>query len=1128
MPFVHLHVHSEYSLLQSACRITKLVEKAASLGQTALAVTDSGALYGAVEFSIACENAGIKPIIGCELMVSTADVPSHKSAAYPLTLLCENEEGYHNLCVLVSESSRSSLGGVPCCGRTLLSEHSAGLIALSGGRGGEIARSLLTGDMNGAQSAAKWLAKTFNGNFYIEAVNSCDDESVLLCGKLRELSALTGIKLCPTNDVRCIERSDSSTYRVLSAIGSGRRLSEPNPEDYFTDDNYLKSEEEMGRLFSPQELELTAQIAQRCNVRFEFGKTKLPLFRVERVEDNYAYFETLCKKGALKRYGAISAQIEERLSYELDIIREMGFTDYFLIVWDFIRFAKKNDIPVGPGRGSGAGSLCAYCMGITDIDPLRFELIFERFLNPERVSMPDFDIDFCNERRGEVIEYVKRRYGADHVAQIIAFDTLKARGAIRDAARVLGVNQSTADALAKLVPAMCASLSQEAENGALKELCERDREAAALIRTAVQIEGMPRHNTVHAAGVVITRSPVTDYVPVKYEDGSALTQYTMGILEKLGLLKMDFLGLRNLTVIKKTCDIIKQNIPDFDISLIDDTDPQVYEMLSNGGTQGVFQFESAGMTSVLAQLSPSSVEDLTAALALYRPGPMSSIPVYIANRHKKPEEIQYAHPLLKNILSVTYGCIVYQEQVMQICRTVAGYSFGKADLVRRAMAKKKHELMERERSAFVYGSEENCGAVANGVSEDIANKIFDEMAQFASYAFNKSHAAAYAVLAYRTAFLRKYYYVEYMSVLISSISDWTEKVAEYAADLSENKIKLLPPDINESFVDFTPENGAVRFGLCGIRNLGRNAAQGIVNERSAHGKFKSEEDFCVRTAGLGLTSRTLETLIGAGAFRCFAHNSRQQIENLGALIDYARRKYQREESGQLDLFADESEGFVFKQAAEYQRSYLLSLERSAIGFYLSEHPSVQFISRADTDCVFFADALNMQEGRVFSVMALVTSFRLHTSKSGSLMAFVQAEDSSGAGEVLLFPDAYAKTGRLAEGEVYSLRVRLSRKGGRTGLICERATKAQALPEHTLKTLYVKLESESSTLSGAVANTLKCFAGTSAVRLCFSDTRAVKRINRLLGVRICRELIAKLESIVGKDSIVVKETSQKSP
>lgn len=1122
MPFVHLHVHTEYSLLQSACRIPRLIERAKALRQTALAVTDTGVLYGAVEFAVACEAAGIKPIIGCELPVTESSVPDSRSAAYPLTLLCENDEGYRNLCVLVSEASRYAATGAPRCGMELLKRHSAGLIALSGGRAGEAAQLVLRGEMEAAREYTGRMSRIFEGRFYLEAVNARDDESALICKGLRALSALTGVRLCPTNDVRCVTRDDSRTFRVLSCIGSGRRLSDPDPDNIPADELYLKSEEEMLRLFTPEELAAAAHIAERCDVRFEFGKTKLPLFRAHGVEDNAQYLERLCRSGAKKRYGEPSAQVNERLSYELGVIKSMGFTDYFLIVWDFIRFARRNDIPVGPGRGSGAGSLCAYCMGITDIDPLRFGLIFERFLNPERVSMPDFDIDFCNERRGEVIEYVKRRYGADHVAQIIAFDTLKARGALRDAARVMGVRQSSADAAVKLVAAYGATLAEEAGRGELKELCGRDPEAAALVRTALEIEGMPRHNTVHAAGVVITREPVTSYVPVQHEGEDTLTQYTMGVLEKLGLLKMDFLGLRNLTVIKKTCDLIKRSCPEFDINSVDDADPEVYRMLSNGGTQGVFQFESAGMTAVLAQLSPASVEDLTAALALYRPGPMSSIPTYIANRHKKPEDITYAHPLLKDILGVTYGCIVYQEQVMQICRTVAGYSLGRADLVRRAMAKKKHELMERERSAFIYGTEENCGALANGVDEQTAQRIFDEMSQFASYAFNKSHAAAYAVLAYRTAYLRRYYYAEYMSVLMSSVSDWTEKVAEYAADLAENGVKLLPPDINKSLVDFAPENGAIRFGLCGLKNLGRACAQGIVDERQAHGAYLGEEDFCVRTAGLSLTVKTLETLIGSGALSGFAHGRSAQLAAAGALLDYARRKRAREESGQLDLFGEEESGFVFPPAQERPAAYLLGLERAAVGFYLSGHPSAQYLDRADADCVFVSDAAAQPEGRAFSLMAQVTAFRLHTAKSGALMAFAQAEDGTGTTELVLFPDAYARTGRLAEGEVYSLRTRLSKKGGRTSLVCEGAAKAQTLPQHGVSTLYVKVQSNDAALINAVGELLSAYRGISPARLCYADTRAVKRLGGINGVRICSELTQRLERLVGSGGVAVRQ------
>ncbi|MBQ8196402.1 MAG: DNA polymerase III subunit alpha, partial [Oscillospiraceae bacterium] len=695
---------------------------------------------------------------------------------------------------------------------------------------------------------AKQYREIFTDGFYLELMNHSTDTETNIVMQLRQLSAESGIPVCPTNDVHYIMPSDSGTQRVLYCIGQNKQLKDNDPSRLPTEEYYLKSYDEMRRYFSEEELTNTARIAEQCGFDFEFGVTRLPHFTAEGITDNPAYFRKLVFNGARKRYGELSESITSRLEYELGIIQKMGFVDYYLIVWDFIRYAKKQDIPVGPGRGSGAGSLCAYCMGITDIDPIRYNLLFERFLNPERVSMPDFDIDFCNERRQEVIEYVRRRYGSDHVAQIIAFDTMKARGALRDAARVLGIPYSSADAAAKLIPHFRSTLAEEAQHGELAKLCASRSEIRTLVNIAKEIEGMPRHATTHAAGIVITRDPASEYVPLQTDNGETVTQYTMGILEKLGLLKMDFLGLRNLTVIKRAEELVRREQPDFNIRSIDEHDREVFEMLSAGGTMGVFQFESDGMTSVLQRLKPESIEDLTAALSLYRPGPMASIPTYIENKHKKPEDIQYRHPLLKDILSVTYGCIVYQEQVMQICRVIGGYSYGRADLVRRAMAKKKQDVMEKERSAFVYGTDSNCGAIANGVPEDVANAIFDEMSSFASYAFNKSHAAAYATVAYQTAYLRKHHYLPYMTALITSVLDWTDKMVEYICDLSDNGVKLLPPDINHSFAEFSVENGCVRYGLLAVKNLGRGFINSIIKERN-NGEYTSVIDFCNRMAG---------------------------------------------------------------------------------------------------------------------------------------------------------------------------------------------------------------------------------------------------------------------------------------
>ena len=955
-------------------------------------------------------------------------------------------------------------------------------------------------------------------------MNHATDEETQLVMQLRRLSQESGIPVCPTNDVHYIHRTDSHTQLVLSCIGQNKQLKDKDVYRLATDEYYLKNYDEMRRYFSEEELAITASIAQQCNVEFQFGVTRLPHYSAEGVTDNPTYFRKLVYNGARKRYGELTAEHTARLEYELDIIEKMGFVDYYLIVWDFIRYARKQDIPVGPGRGSGAGSLCAYCMGITDIDPIRYNLLFERFLNPERVSMPDFDIDFCNERRQEVIEYVRHRYGTDHVAQIIAFDTMKARGALRDAARVLGISHTSADAAAKLIPNFRSTLEEEADRGELAALCAEQPEIRSLVNIAKEIEGMPRHATTHAAGIVITREPAAEYVPLRTDDGETVTQYTMGILEKLGLLKMDFLGLRNLTVIKRAEELIQKERPDFGIKKIDEHDSSVYEMLSAGGTMGVFQFESDGMTGVLQRLKPESIEDLTAALSLYRPGPMASIPTYIENKHKDPDKIIYRHPLLKDILSVTYGCIVYQEQVMQIFRTLAGYSLGRADIVRRAMSKKKQDVMEKERSAFVYGTESNCGAIANGVPEDVANAIFDEMSSFASYAFNKSHAAAYATVAYQTAYLRKHYYLPYMSALITSVLDWTDKMVEYIGDLSNNGVKLLPPDINRSYAGFSVENDAVRYGLRAIKNLGRNFIDSIIRERN-NGEYLSAADFCSRMAAHDNSRRYMESLIKSGAFDRLHPNRHQLVSATDHLLEIAQAEYSRNSTGQLDLFdisGDSPEEVILPDVEEYGQAEKLMYEREMIGLYISGHPADAIISKAPEDCVYIADAVAQREGKQLSALGLIIGMKKHTTKAGRTMAFLQLEDSSGSMECIVFPEVYDTCSRiLRAGELMLIRGRISAKDETPKLLAEAVIPTAQLAEHSVQTLFVNLHSSDSARIATVTNLLHEYVGMSGVRLCYMDSRKVFRPNELRGVRICTDLTAKLAKICGNSNIIIK-------
>ena len=1114
--FVHLNVHTEYSLQSGACRLGALVKAAKALGQEAIAITDTSALYGAVEFFEACKSEGIKPIIGCTVLIAEDSRLKPRRAGfepYSLTLLCENEQGYKNLCRIIS----AQRGDPPLTDMDSLREHSSGLIALSGALGGEIPCLLSENRADEAKKAALRYADIFNGSFFLELNSHNTAEETRLCGLLRELSKETGIPAVPTNNVHYVQKNESSVQRMLSSIGGGKKLSESDPKALPTDEHYLKSEAEMRLFFTEEELSCTVEIADRCNFEFEFGKIKLPLFSKDGVSDNAAYFRSLVNKGAQKRYGNVTKEIQSRLDYEISVIEKMGFADYFLIVWDFVRYAKKQNIPVGPGRGSGAGSLCAYCLGITDVDPLRYNLLFERFLNPERISMPDFDIDFCNERRGEVIEYVKRRYGEDRVANIVAMDTLKARAALRDAGRVMGISPRAVDAAAKAVTSYNTTLSAELERGELRGLYSSDPEIKRLVDAALQIEGFPRHTTVHAAGVVITREPAAEYVPLEYSDGRYTAQYDMTALEKLGLLKMDFLGLNYITVIQKTCNKVREKYPAFDIRKIDDTDPSVYKMLSAGGTVGVFQFESDGMTSVLRRLKPQSVEDLMAAMALYRPGPMSSIPKYIENRKKPPEEITYIHPLLKDILGETFGCMVYQEQVMRICREIGGYSYGRADLVRRAMSKKKHDVMENERRAFIYGTDSNAGALKNGVSEEAANAIFDEMSGFASYAFNKSHAAAYSTVAYQTAFLRCHYYAEYMASLISA---FPEKLAEYAADLHDSNTRLLPPDINKSYADFSVEDGAVRLGFSAVRNVGRAFAEALVRERQ-NGEFLSVEDFAVRMFSAHISRNYMEALIKCGAFDAFPQNRNQLLQSLDGLLGFAAAKYSAQSSGQLDLFEAEDSEFSYPAYPAPSALQKLRMEREFVGVYVSGHPADAYLSRADEASVFAADLEYLNVGTSVSLIAMLNAFRRHTAKNGSPMAFAEFEDSTGAAECVIFGSVLDKTERPVTGEIYALRGRITVKNGRRGFTVDSMQPADTIPEKRQKTLYLNFTSDADPRIPQAAELLRKFRGTSRVRFCFEDVREVRRAVGLHGVRITQPLLSALKKLLGESEVVVK-------
>ena len=1036
--FVHLHLHTEYSLLDGDCRIDRLAQRCKELGQSAVAITDHGCMNGAVEFYRACKKEGIKPIIGCEVYVAPRShldkVHGVDQNPFHLVLLCKNAQGYQNLIKLVSIANVEGFYQKPRIDHALLEQYHEGLICLSACLSGELPRYLLSGQMDQARETVQFYHRLFGDDYFIELQDHGLEQQQRILPLMARIAREEGIGLVATNDCHYLQKEEAADQQVLVCIQTGSTVAEGSPLEFPTQEFYVKSGDEMKALLGeyPGAIENTVKIAARCGFDFEFGVTKLPYFQVPGEEDNETFFRRICKEGLEKRYGSPPPkEAVERLEYELGVITQMGYVDYYLIVWDFIRYARSRDIPVGPGRGSGAGSIAAYAIGITNIDPLRYQLLFERFLNPERVTMPDFDIDFCQKRRQEVIDYVTRRYGADHVAQIVTFGTMAARGVIRDVGRVTGLPYQTCDRIAKMVPRKLGITIRQAleESKDLAALYQSDAQAHNLLETAVRLEGMPRNASTHAAAVVITREPTDSYVPLQRNDDVIVTQYTMTTIEQLGLLKMDFLGLRNLTIIKECEDNIRKFQPDFSVEHLPDDDPQVYQMLSAGDSDGVFQLESAGIKRVLTQLKPTSLEDIIAVISLYRPGPMASIPTYVENRHH-PEKIKYLHPLLEPILKVTNGCVVYQEQVMQICRSLAGYSYGRADLVRRAMAKKKHDVMEQERQYFLYGHQnpdgtQDCvGAVANGVSPEIANRIFDEMSDFASYAFNKSHAAAYAVVAYQTAYLKCHYRSIYMAALLSSVMGDTDKVTEYIAACRENGIQVLPPDVNqgeEGFVSLGRDK--IAFGLLAIKNLGQGVIRQIVEQRQSGGPFVSLYDFCKRMQGGELNKRAVEGLILSGAFDSFPHNRRQMLQCYEKMLDQIRQQESREAAGQLNLFSlggVKQPEFPVPPAEEFSRQELLEREKETIGVYLSGHPLDRLEgARLPVKVTPIASLIHQEEedlsrldGKDYWVLGVIRQKQVKSTKSGAPMATITLEDKTSSMEVLVFPRQYEPNIRL--------------------------------------------------------------------------------------------------------------------
>ena len=1035
MNFTHLHVHTEYSLLDGSAKIPELIKRVKELGMDSIAITDHGVMFGVIDFYRAAKAEGIKPIIGCEVYVAPGsrfdkEVSVSDDKYHHLVLLAENETGYFNLIKIVSKGFVDGYYYKPRVDMEVLSQYHEGIIALSACLAGEVPRLLVRGMYESACDVALRYEKIFGkGNYFLELQDHGISEQGYVNQQLVRMSGELDIPLVATNDIHYIYAEDAKAHDVLLCIQTQKKVSDENRMRYTGGQYYCKSAEEMAALFSyaPEAVENTHKIAQRCNVEIEFGVTKLPKYEVPKGYDSKSYLYYLCEEGLNKRYPDCDEEKRERLSYELSVIEKMGYVDYFLIVWDFINYAKKNGIAVGPGRGSAAGSIVAYCLEITDIDPIKYNLIFERFLNPERVSMPDIDIDFCYERRGEVIDYVVKKYGTDRVVQIVTFGTMAAKGVIRDVARALDISYQTADTLAKMIPnELGITIDRALEiNREFKERYENDEETHELIDMCRKLEGLPRHTSMHAAGVVISQKSVDEYVPLsRSSDGTIVTQFTMTTLEELGLLKMDFLGLRTLTVIQNAVKLVNDSGIPLDIKRIDFNDKEVYDLLASGKTEGVFQLESAGMKNFMKELKPENIEDIIAGISLYRPGPMDFIPKYILGKNSK-DTINYDCPQLKPILDPTYGCIVYQEQVMQIVRDLAGYTLGRSDLVIRAMSKKKASVMEKEKYNFVYGNEEEGvpGCIKRGISEEVATKIFDDMIAFAKYAFNKSHAACYAVVAYETAFLKTHYPVEFMAALMTSVMDNSTKVSEYIMSCRQMGIKLLPPDINEGFYHFSVSNGAIRYGLGAIKNLGKPVIEAIVAERKKNGLFSDLTDFVNRMSGKEVNKRTIESFIKSGAFDGFCATRKQLMTMYEVIIDDVNEMRKRSVSGQMSLFDfvsdEEKEAVKIKYPAvgEFKREQLLEFEKEVLGIYVSGHPLDEYEKLLERNITARAIDFELDEdtGRVrvrdearIIVGGIIVSKSIKTTKNGQMMAFITLEDLWGSVEVILFPRDYER------------------------------------------------------------------------------------------------------------------------
>ena len=1152
MAFAHLHVHTEYSLLDGSNKIKEYVEKIKALGMTAGAITDHGVMYGVIDFYKAAREAGINPILGCEVYVAPGsrldrEMVHGEDRYYHLVLLAENNVGYSNLMKIVSKGFVEGYYYKPRVDMEVLEKYHEGIIALSACLAGEVQRNLVRGMYEEAKEVAYRYERCFGkGNFFLELQDHGIPEQKLVNQQLLRMSQETGIELVATNDVHYTNAEDAEPHDILLCLQTGKKLADEDRMRYEGGQYYVKSEEEMKALFpyALQALENTQKIADRCHVEIEFGHTKVPHFEVPEGYDSWTYLNKLCHEGLDKRYGADAPKYLQKLDDELAVIKNMGYVDYFLIVWDFIHYAREHDIMVGPGRGSAAGSLVSYTTGITDIDPIRYNLIFERFLNPERVSMPDIDVDFCFERRQEVIDYVVEKYGKDCVTQIVTFGTLAARGVIRDVGRVMDLPYNFVYTIAKAIPNELGITIDKAlvMNPELRGMYESDESVKKLIDMSRRLEGLPRHTSMHAAGVVISQKPMDEYVPLsRASDGTITTQFTMTTIEELGLLKMDFLGLRTLTVIQNAVRLAeKSSGKKIDMNAIDYNDKKVLDSLGTGKTDGVFQLESAGMKNFMKELKPQSLEDVIAGISLYRPGPMDFIPAYIKGKDH-PESITYDCPELEPILAPTYGCIVYQEQVMQIVRDLAGYTWGRSDLVRRAMSKKKGKVMEQERKNFVYGNpEENVpGCIARGIDEKVANKIYDNMIDFAKYAFNKSHAAAYAVVAYQTAYLKYYYPVEFMAALMTSVLDNTSKVSEYIYTCRQMGIAILPPDINEGEGGFSVSGHAIRYGLSAIKSIGRPVIDAIVEERKIRGPFTTLKDFITRLSGREVNKRTIENFIKAGALDGLEGNRRQKMMIYGSLLDALNQEKKTTMAGQMTLFdiAPEEDKAEYEiklpNVEEYDKEVLLGFEKEVLGIYISGHPLEEYMERlkkntnaVTTDFVLDEETgtLKVTDGARVRIGGMITDKVIKYTKNNKAMAFITLEDLVGTVEIIIFPKDYERYAKYLENDAkVFVEGRITAEEDRNGkLICEKIISF----DEVKRELWLQFPSKSDfeEKEGALYGKMMDADGSEHVVIYLAAEKQMKRLPENRNVAITKELLEELERFLGKNNVKVVEKS----